>query len=394
MDINRTIAEELNIKEYQVEKTIKLIDEGNTIPFIARYRKEATGGLSDEILRNLDERLKYLRNLEERKEEVRNSIESQGKLTDEIVKELENAKILSEIEDIYRPFKQKKKTRATVAKAKGLEPFAKIISDQNDKRDIEEIAKEYLNDEVKTIEEAIQGAKDIIAEEISDNPDYRKQIKKIYYREGLINTKSIKEENTTYSMYNDYTEKISTIPSHRILAINRGEKEEFLKVSIQKPENKIIEFILSRIIKNQKYKDILLEVIEDSFKRLIEPSIDREIRNDLTEKADMQAIKVFGKNAKDLLLGAPLKGLTVLGFDPAYRTGCKLAVIDETGKVLDTGVIYPTEPQNDTENSENELIRLIKKDNIQMIAIGNGTASRESEIFVANTLKKVKRRIK
>ncbi len=390
MDINRTIAEELNIKEYQVEKTIKLIDEGNTIPFIARYRKEATGGLSDEILRNLDERLKYLRNLEERKEEVRNSIESQGKLTDEIVKELENAKILSEVEDIYRPFKQKKKTRATVAKAKGLEPFAKIISDQNDKRDIEEIAKEYLNDEVKTIEEAIQGAKDIIAEEISDNPDYRKQIKKIYYREGLINTKSIKEENTTYSMYNDYTEKISTIPSHRILAINRGEKEEFLKVSIQKPENKIIEFILSRIIKNQKYKDILLEVIEDSFKRLIEPSIDREIRNDLTEKADMQAIKVFGKNAKDLLLGAPLKGLTVLGFDPAYRTGCKLAVIDETGKVLDTGVIYPTEPQNDTENSENELIRLIKKDNIQMIAIGNGTASRESEIFVANTLKKVK----
>ncbi len=390
MDINRTIAEELNIKEYQVEKTIKLIDEGNTIPFIARYRKEATGGLSDEILRNLDERLKYLRNLDERKEEVRKSIESQGKLTDEIVKELENAKILSEIEDIYRPFKQKKKTRATVAKAKGLEPFAKIISDQNDKRDIEEIAKEYLNDEVKTIEEAIQGAKDIIAEEISDNPDYRKQIKKIYYREGLINTKSIKEENTTYSMYNDYTEKISTIPSHRILAINRGEKEEFLKVSIQKPENKIIEFILSRIIKNQKYKDILLEVIEDSFKRLIEPSIDREIRNDLTEKADMQAIKVFGKNAKDLLLGAPLKGLTVLGFDPAYRTGCKLAVIDETGKVLDTGVIYPTEPQNDTENSENELIRLIKKDNIQMIAIGNGTASRESEIFVANTLKKVK----
>ena len=390
MDINKVIAEELNIKEYQVEKTIKLIDEGNTIPFIARYRKEVTGGLSDEVLRNLDERLKYLRNLEERKEEVRNSIESQGKLTEEIIKDLENAKILSEVEDIYRPFKQKKKTRATVAKAKGLEPFAKIINDQNDKRDIEEIAKEYLNDDVKTIEEAIQGAKDIIAEEVSDNPDYRKQIKRIYYKEGLINTKNIKDDNTTYSMYNDYTEKISTIPSHRILAINRGEKEEFLKVSIQKPENKIIEFILSRIIKNQKYKDILLEVIEDSFKRLIEPSIDREIRNDLTEKADMQAIKVFGKNAKDLLLGAPLKGLTVLGFDPAYRTGCKLAVIDETGKVLDTGVIYPTEPQNDTENSENELIRLIKKDNIQMIAIGNGTASRESEIFVANTLKKVK----
>ena len=390
MDINKVIAEELNIKEYQVEKTIKLIDEGNTIPFIARYRKEVTGGLSDEVLRNLDERLKYLRNLEERKEEVRNSIESQGKLTEEIIKDLENAKILSEVEDIYRPFKQKKKTRATVAKAKGLEPFAKIINDQNDKRDIEEIAKEYLNDDVKTIEEAIQGAKDIIAEEVSDNPDYRKQIKRIYYKEGLINTKNIKDDNTTYSMYNDYTEKISTIPSHRILAINRGEKEEVLKVSIQKPEDKIIEFLSKRIIKNPKYKDILLEVIEDSFKRLIEPSIDREIRNDLTEKADEQAIKVFGKNAKDLLLGAPLKGLTVLGFDPAYRTGCKLAVIDETGKVLDTGVIYPTEPQNDIENSEKELIRLIKKDNIQMIAIGNGTASRESEIFVADTLKKVK----
>ena len=242
MNIVQTIANELNIKNYQVEKTIELIDGGNTIPFIARYRKEVTGGLSDEILRDLGERLTYLRNLETRKEEVIKSIDEQGKLTEEISNSIENAKTLAEVEDIYRPYKQKKKTRATVAKAKGLEPFAKIISDQNDKRDIEEIAKEYLNDEVKTIEEAIQGAKDIIAEEISDNPDYRKQIKKIYYREGLINTKSIKEENTTYSMYNDYTEKISTIPSHRILAINRGEKEEFLKVSIQKPENKIIEF--------------------------------------------------------------------------------------------------------------------------------------------------------
>ncbi len=390
MNIVETIANELNIKNYQVEKTIELIDGGNTIPFIARYRKEVTGGLSDEVLRDLDERLKYLRNLEERKGEVKTSIENQGKLTDEIVNNLETAKTLAEVEDIYRPYKQKKKTRATVAKAKGLEPLAQIIKEQKETKPLEEIAKEFLNDEVKTEEEAIQGAKDILAEEFSDNADFRKQIKKMYYREGTISTKNIKEENSTYSMYNEYTEKISTIPSHRILAINRGEKEEFLKVSIDKPVEKIIGYIAKKVIKNPKYEEILLDTIEDSFKRLIEPSLDREIRADLTEKADKQAIEVFGKNAKQLLLGAPLKGLTVLGFDPAYRTGCKLAVIDETGKVLDTGVIYPTEPQNDIERSEKELIKLIVKDNIQMIAIGNGTASRESEIFVANTLKKVK----
>ena len=390
MNIVETIADELNIKNYQVEKTIELIDSGNTIPFIARYRKEVTGGLSDETLRNLDERLKYLRNLEERKEEVKTSIDNQGKLTEEIIKNLEIAKTLAEVEDIYRPYKQKKKTRATVAKANGLEPLAEIIKEQKETRSLEEIAKEYLNENVKTVEEAIQGAKDIIAEEISDDAEYRKQIKKLYYREGYICTKNAKEENPTYSMYNDFKEKISTIPSHRILAINRGEKEEFLKVTIEKPVDKILGFIERKTIKNDKYEQILKETIEDSFKRLIEPSVDREIRADLTEKADKQAIEVFGKNAKQLLLGAPLKGLTVLGFDPAYRTGCKLAVIDETGKVLDTGVIYPTEPQNDIEGSEKELIRLIVKDNIQMIAIGNGTASRESESFVANTIKKVK----
>ena len=390
MNIVEIIANELNIKKYQVEKTIELIDSGNTIPFIARYRKEVTGGLSDEVLRNLDERLKYLRNLEERKEEVKTSIENQGKLTDEIEKNLEIAKTLAEVEDIYRPFKQKKKTRATIAKANGLEPLALVIKEQKEVRPLEEIAKEYLNENVKTVEDAIQGAKDIIAEEISDDPEFRKQIKKIYYREGFIVTKNSKEENPTYSMYNNFKEKLSTIPSHRILAINRGEKEEFLKVTIEKPVDKILEFIGKRIIRNEKYEDILKEIIEDSFKRLIEPSVDREIRADLTEKADKQAIEVFGKNAKQLLLGAPLKGLTVLGFDPAYRTGCKLAVIDETGKVLDTGVIYPTEPQNDIEGSEKELIKLIVKDNIQMIAIGNGTASRESENFVANTIKKVK----
>lgn len=390
MNIVRVIANELNVKENQVEKTIELIDSGNTIPFIARYRKEVTGGLSDEVLRNLDERLKYLRNLEERKGEVRNSIENQGKLTEEIEKSLEAATTLADVEDIYRPYKQKKKTRATVAKAKGLEPLAKIIIEQKEERDIEEIAKEYLTEEVTTVEDALQGAKDIIAEDISDDAEYRKQIKKIYYREGIIHTKNAKEENPTYSMYNDYSEKISTIPSHGILAINRGENEEFLKVSLEKPADKIIVLIAKIVIKNPRYEKILLETIEDSFKRLIEPSLDREIRSDLTEKADKQAIEVFGKNAKQLLLGAPLKGLTVLGFDPAYRTGCKLAVIDETGKVLDTGVVYPTEPQNDIEGSEKELIRLIAKDNIQMIAIGNGTASRESEIFVSNTLKKVK----
>lgn len=390
MNIVEIIANELNIKKYQVEKTIELIDMGNTIPFIARYRKEVTGGLSDEVLRNLDERLKYLRNLEARKLEVKTSIENQGKLTDEIVKNLEIAKTLAEVEDIYRPFKQKKKTRATIAKANGLEPLALVIKEQKETKPLEEIAKDYLNDNVKTVEDAIQGAKDIIAEEISDDPEFRKQIKKIYYREGFIVTKNSKEENPTYAMYNDFKEKLSSIPSHRILAINRGEKEEFLKVTIEKPVDKILEYIGRKIIRNEKYEAILKETIEDSFKRLIEPSVDREIRADLTEKADKQAIEVFGKNAKQLLLGAPLKGLTVLGFDPAYRTGCKLAVIDETGKVLDTGVIYPTEPQNDIEGSEKELIKLIVKDNIQMIAIGNGTASRESENFVASTIKKVK----
>ena len=390
MNIPQIIANELNIKKYQVEKTIELINEGNTIPFIARYRKEVTGGLSDEVLRNLDERLNYLRNLEKRKEEVKTSIENQGKLTDEIVKSLEQATILSEVEDIYRPYKQKKKTRATVAKSKGLEPLARIIMEQKETKPLEEVAKEFLNEKVTTVEDAIQGAKDILAEEISDDAEYRKQIKKVYYREATIQTKGAKEENPTYKMYNDYTEKISTIPSHRILAINRGEKEEFLKVSLNKPDDKIINLISKRIIKNPNYETVLLETIEDSWKRLIEPSLDREIRSDLTEKADKQAIEVFGKNAKQLLLGAPLKGLTVLGFDPAYRTGCKLAVIDETGKVLDTGVVYPTEPQNDIEGSEKEIIRLIVKDDIQMIAIGNGTASRESEMFIANTLKKVK----
>ena len=393
--IIKIIAEELQVKVFQVENTIKLIDEGNTIPFIARYRKEATGNLSDEQLRNLNERLTYLRNLEQRKEEVRKSITEQGKMTDEIEKSIEDATILSEIEDIYRPFKQKKKTRATVAKARGLEPLSNIIYLQNEKKDIYEIAKQYINEEVENEEAAIQGTLDIIAENISDNPEYRKQIKKICYREAFIVTKAVnEEEKTNYEMYYDYIEKLSSIPSHRILAINRGEKEEAIKVKIEKPEEKILQLINKDIIKgNTQFKEMLEKTTLDAFKRLIEPSIDREIRSDLTEKAEEKAIKVFGKNAKQLLLGAPIKGKTVMGFDPAYRTGCKIAVIDETGKVLDTATVYPTEPQNDIEGAKKVLINLINKDNVELIAIGNGTASRESEKFVSDMLKEIEKEV-
>ena len=389
------IAQELQIKQKQVESTINLIDEGNTIPFIARYRKEVTGGLSDEILRNLGERLTYLRNLEERKQEVIKSIDSQGKLTDKIIKDLENSKTLAEVEDIYRPYKQKKRTRATIAKEKGLEDLANIIFKQEEKEDIYEIAKKYICVEkgVNNVEEAINGALDIIAENISDNAQYRKQIKQICYREGIISTKASKsDEKSSYEMYYEFSEKVNRIPSHRILAINRGEKEEFLKVKIEKPIDKILELIEKDIIKNEKsqYADLLKNCISDSLSRLIEPSIDREIRADLTEKADEQAIKVFGKNAKQLLLVSPIKGKTVIGFDPAYRTGCKIAVIDETGKVLDTTTVYPTEPQNDVEGAKKELTRLILKNNVDMFAIGNGTASRESEQFVAELIQEIK----
>ena len=385
------IAQELGVKEFQVQNTIKLIDDGNTIPFIARYRKEATGGLSDEVLRNLNDRLTYLRNLNKRKEEISKSIEEQGKMTDELKIQIENAITLSEVEDIYRPYKQKKRTRASIAKEKGLEPLATIIYLQTDKRPVLEIAKEFINEEkgVNNEEEALAGAKDIIAENISDVAEYRKRIKQMCYREGLIKTKATNdEEKSSYEMYYDFSEKINRIPSHRILAINRGEKEDFLKVKLEKPEDTIINYIENDIIKgNTEFTDILKETINDSFKRLIEPSIDREIRSDLTEKAEEQAIKVFGKNAKQLLLGSPIKGQTVMGFDPAYRTGCKIAVIDETGKVLDTATIYPTAPQNDVENSKKTLLDLIKKDNINIIAIGNGTASRESEQFVSDVIK-------
>ena len=406
--IIETIANELGVKNTQVENAVKLIDEGNTIPFIARYRKEVTGGLSDETLRELGERLTYLRNLEQRKQEVVKSIEEQGKLTDEILQGLAIAKTLAEVEDIYRPYKQKKKTRATVAKAKGLEPLAQIIIDQKETTDINEIAKQYINIEklseedkknkdkvVATAEEAIAGALDIIAENISDNSKYRKNIKRQCYREALIVTRAAKpEEKSNYEMYYEYQEAIKYIPSHRILAINRGEKEDFLKVKLEKPEEKILNNIEKDIIKGEtQFTNMLKETILDSFKRLIEPSIDREIRSDLTEKAEEKAIKVFGQNSKQLLLGAPIKGKTVMGFDPAYRTGCKIAVIDETGKVLDYTTVYPTAPQNDVEGAKKELLKLIEKDKIDMIAIGNGTASRESEMFVADMIKEANREV-
>ena len=397
--IIQTIVNEFNIKQTQVENTVKLIDEGNTIPFIARYRKEVTGNLSDETLRDLSERLNYLRNLKKRKEEVVKIIDEQGKLTDELLIAIGTAKTLSEVEDLYRPYKQKKRTRATIAKEKGLEPLAKIILEQKENKPILEIAEEFVSKEDESkpsnAEEAINGALDIIAEDISDNAKYRKYIKSACYREALIETKAAKkDEKSNYEMYYEFAEQINKIPSHRILAINRGEKEEFLKVKINKPEEKILNYIEKDIIKgNNQFEELLKTCILDSFKRLIEPSIDREIRADLTEKAEEQAIKVFGENAKQLLLGAPLKDLVVMGFDPAYRTGCKIAVIDETGKVLATTTVYPTAPQNDVKGAKEELLKLINKYNINMIAIGNGTASRESEMFVSEMIKEAKHEV-
>lgn len=395
--IYKKIAEELSIREAQVEATVKLIDEGNTIPFIARYRKEVTGNLSDETLRDLDERLKYLRNLEARKEEIIRLIDEQGKLTDELTVKIASTMVLSELEDIYRPFRPKKRTKATIAKEKGLEPLSQIIYLQMEKRSIYEIAKEYINEEkgVASEEEAISGALDIIAENIADDADYRKKIKSFCFREAVISTKATKEEKSAYDMYYDFQEAILKMPSHRILAINRGEKEEFLKVKLEKPEEKIIDYLKKQIIRDYKsqFAEMLENAIIDSYKRLIEPSIEREIRNDLTEKAEEQAIKVFGKNAKQLLMQPPIKNLTVMGFDPAYRTGCKIAVIDKTGKLLATTTVYPTEPQNDVDGSKKVLKDLISKFHVNMIAIGNGTASRESEMFVSDMIKEINEEI-
>ena len=392
--INEKLVKEFNLKPFQVENAIKLIDEGNTIPFIARYRKEATGEMSDEQLRDMFDRLTYLRNLEKRKEEVIRLIDEQGKLTDELQNEILKSETMTEVEDLYRPYKQKKRTRATMAKEKGLEPLALIIHGQTEVYDLMTKADEFIDEEkgVTSAEEAIQGAKDIVAEMISDVAEYRKEIRKIIYAKGLIASKASKEEEkSVYEMYYDYSEPVNKIPSHRILAMNRGEKEEFLKVKIEETDEVIIDYLNGQvIIENSPYDEVLREITEDAYKRLIKPSVENEVRGELTEVAEEQAIKVFGQNAKKLLLQPPLKGLTVMGFDPAYRTGCKIAVIDETGKLLATTTVYPTEPQNDVEGAKKKLLELINTHHIDMIAIGNGTASRESEMFVAAMLKEVK----
>lgn len=397
-NIIEQLALELGLKKNQVKNAVELIDNGNTIPFIARYRKEVTGNLDDEKLRNLDDRLKYLRNLENRKEEIIRLIDEQGKLTKDLELKINNSTILTELEDIYRPFKPKKRTRATQAKEEGLEHLAKIILKQNIKDDnIEKIASEYINIEkgVLNFKDAIDGACDIIAEDISDNSEYRKMIRKISYVTGkLFSLAANEDEKSTYDMYYNFSENINKMPSHRTLAINRGEKEGFLKVKLEVNEEEIFEYLEKQIIKKESiFTDILKETIKEAYKRLIKPSIEREIRSEKFEEASEQAIKVFGVNVKNLLMAAPLKDMVIMGFDPAYRTGCKIAIIDVTGKLLDYTTIYPTMPQNDITGATKTLLELIEKHNVDMIAIGNGTASRESEKFVADVIKKAKRKV-
>ena len=391
MNINHIIANELSVKLWQVDAAIKLIDEGNTIPFIARYRKPVTGELNDEQLRTLDERLKYLRNLEEKKKTVVDSITEQGKMTDEIMSKIAMAETIVAVDDIYRPFRPKRKTRATEAKAKGLEPLADIFLKQEKNKNPEEEAKAFVNEEkgVANVAEAIQGAKDIIAEMVSDNDEFRKDIRNIVVKHGLIvsNTKN-PEEKTPYENYYDYSEGVNKIPGHRILAINRGEKEKVLNVKIEMPEENIIASLDKVIIKGEsQFKPLLKEAIEDGFKRLIKPAIEREIRSQLTEKAEDGAITVFGQNLKQLLMQPPIAGRNVLGWDPAFRTGCKLAVVDNTGKVLYTTVIFPTAPQNKVAESKKIVLDIIKKYNVSLISLGNGTASRESEAVIVDIIK-------
>lgn len=389
---------ELNIEKNKIGNTIKLIDEGNTIPFIARYRKEVTGNLSDEVLRKLNDRLIYLRNLEARKDEVIRLIDEQGKLTEELKNSILNASILTEVEDLYRPYKQKKRTRATIAKERGLEPLAKLIISQTVKDgNKDEIVTKYINKEkgLETVEECINGALDIIAEDISDNAKYRKKIRGITYRTGkLVTTAVNKDESTVYDMYYNFSEEIKKIPSHRILAITRGEKEKVLKVKLDLDEESVLKYLERETLKGDSiFKDDLILCIEDSYKRLIKPSIEREIRGELFEEASEKAIEVFGVNAKNLLMQPPIKNVVVMGFDPAYRTGCKIAIIDDTGKLLDYTTIYPTQPQNDIAGATKSMIELINKYNVNIIALGNGTASRESEKFIAEVIKKIDKKV-
>ncbi|NLU51420.1 MAG: RNA-binding transcriptional accessory protein [Clostridiaceae bacterium] len=397
-DMLSIIAQELSIKKSQVENTVKLIDEGNTIPFIARYRKEVTGGLDDQVLRELYDRLVYLRNLESRREEVRRLIEAQEKLTDEISKSLDEATTLQEIEDIYRPFRPKRRTRASIAREKGLEPLAAIIYAQKlIKGDVMELAAQYIDAEkgVNSAEEAISGAMDIIAETISDNAEYRRKIREMTFKDGIIKTSAKKEEDSPYRMYYDFQEPVSKIAPHRVLAINRGEREEFLSVKLEAPEQRIIDWLNNKTLSKTGsiFKEIIEKAVEDAYTRLIAPSIENEIRGSLTEAASEKAIKVFSENLRKLLLQPPVRGKVVLGIDPAYRTGCKLAVVDETGKVLYTGVIYPTPPQNKVEEAAKVLKDVIYKFGVDIIAIGNGTASRETEIFTSGVIKTLDKKV-
>lgn len=394
MDIISKISEELGIRRNQTEAAVKLIDEGNTIPFIARYRKEATGALNDEVLRNLYERLNYLRNLEEKKEQVLNSIEEQGKLTDTLKAQILAAETLVVVEDLYRPYRPKRRTRAAIAKEKGLEPLANVIMLQTIKTPLEQEAQQYINEEkeVHTVEEALAGAKDIIAEYISDEADYRIRIREMTMKHGRITSVAKDAEaESVYEMYYDFDEALTKLAGHRVLALNRGEAEKLLTVRIEAPEEDILSWMERKIIlrDNPVTSPVLKEVIADSYKRLIAPAIEREIRNDLTEKAEDGAIRVFGKNLEQLLMQPPITGRVVLGWDPAFRTGCKLAVVDATGKVLDTVVIYPTAPQNKVEESKKILKKLIEKYHITLISVGNGTASRESEMIIVELLKEL-----
>ena len=394
MEITKKIAEELSVKPSQVEAAVKLIDEGCTIPFIARYRKEVTGSLNDEQLRNLDDRLKYLRNLEDRKAQVIASIEEQGKLTEELKAQITDAQTMVLVEDLYRPYKQKRRTRATIAKEKGLEPLAQFILAQNTDKPVEDEAQKYISSEegkeVEDVAAAIQGALDIIAEQISDIADYRTYIRDITFKEGkLVAAAKDAEAESVYENYYDYNEAIASIPGHRILAINRGENEKFLTIKVEAPEERILRYLEKQIITNDNEytTPYLKECIADAYDRLIAPAIEREIRNTLTETAEDGAIKVFGKNLEQLLLQPPIAGKVVLGWDPGFRNGCKLAIVDATGKVLDTKVIYPTEPHNKVEQSKQEVKKLIDKYNITLISCGNGTASRESEKIIADMIK-------
>ena len=400
MDIILALTKELNVEKWQIEAAVKLIDEGNTIPFISRYRKEVTGALNDEVLRNLNDRLTYLRNLEEKKTQVLSSIEEQGKLTEELKKQILEAQTLVVVEDLYRPYRPKRRTRATIAKEKGLEPLANIILLQMTDKSLEEEAKAFVSEEkeVVTVEEAISGAKDIVAESISDKADYRSEIRERTFRKGmLVSTAKKPEETSVYEKYYEYEERVEKMPGHRVLAINRGEKEKFLGVKIEAPAEEILGYLQREIItrKNPNTQDVLKEAIEDSYNRLIAPAIEREIRNSMTEKAEDESIKVFKKNLQQLLMQPPIVGKVVLGWDPAFRTGCKLAVVDETGKVLDTVVIYPTAPTTPAKiaSAKETLKKLIKKYNVSLISLGNGTASRESEQIIVELLKEIPEKV-